>query len=310
MYFRINFTTNNILNCSFSEDGQYLGCGDDSGVISLWQSENISQNYNSFKLHNSSINRVLFSSDLLYTAASDGNCKIVDFKNCKEIRTLKNSGSIHVNDIDCYNQTIITANNNGTVKLWDKRLKLPIESISHGIHLKISKFINMHYMFMTAGILSEIFIWDLRRIEKRRLETRRVSQKNLHIASMTVSKDRQSFLSSDSAGNFFQLFMNNPIRPAKFFDIEVKLLSKCKFSKNVIKTTSDRRGKFFLYGNENGFVLILSKKNAKIIHNIKEHTGKVNDINFHPNAEIFCSCGSDNSLVFRTIRKDQLFYEN
>jgi WD40 repeat protein len=298
MYIKLNYNSSKILNCSFSQNGQHIVCGDDRGILLLWQTENINKNCIFFKIHDSSIDHMLFYSGLLYTASSDGKCKILDFNVCKNIRTFKSPDYNSINDVDCYKEITMTVNNIGIVKFWDKRTKAPIESISHGIHVKKAKFISKPFTFITTGILSNIFIWDLRKIEKEKFTKYILNKKKFQINSFLVSKNREFLFVSDIGNNYFQYNISF-IESTIYRKLQNTLFSTNIFSKKFLKTSCDTKGNFFGHGNNKGVVLIWSQKNGKIIYNTKEHIGNINHINFHPREKIFCSCGNDNNLVIK-----------
>jgi Prp8 binding protein len=298
MYIKLYYNSSTILNCSFSQNGQHIVCGDDKGVLLLWQSKNINKKCIFLKIHDSSINNMLFYSGLLYTVSSDGKCKILDFNVCKHIRTFKSLDFTSINDVDCSNEITMTVNNIGIVKFWDKRSKAPIESISHGIQLKKAKFLSKPFTFITTGVLSTIFVWDLRKIEKEKITKFILNKKKFQINSFLVSKNRKFLFVSDVENNYLQYNIGF-IELTMYRKLQTTLFLTNNVSKKFIKTSSDMKGKFFGHGNKDGVVLIWSQKTGKIIYNFKDHISNVNQINFHPKEKIFCSCGNDNSLVIK-----------
>ena len=299
MYIKLFYKSSIIQNCCFSQNGQQFACGDNKGNVSLWNSNNTIQSPIFIKLHSSSINQMFFYSGLLYTGSFDGNCKLLDFTMCKIIRTFKSLDFNSIDDIDCDKEIIITLNRVGILKFWDKRSKVPIESISHGIYLKTARFSHKPFLVFTAGNLSDIFIWDLRKIEKEKSMKFNLNKKNLQINSFAVSKKSHSLFVSDVAHNYFQCYINSLFKSVKFRNIQRAIFSNRIHSGKFIKTSSDTKGTFFGHGGANGDIFIWSQKNGKIVFTINEHNGNVNQVNFHPYNKIFCSCGKDKYVIIK-----------
>jgi Prp8 binding protein len=299
MYIKLNYKYSKIHSCSFSQNGEQFACGDEKGNISIWKSVNIFQKPMFIDLHTSTLNHILFHSGLLFTGSLDGNCKIVDFHMCKTVRTLKSIDFNSIYDLDCNNDITMTLNSMGVIKFWDNRNKLPIESITHGIHIERARFSHKPFLFFTAGILPEIFVWDLRKIEKGKIGKFNSIKKNFQINSLVISKKSKFLFVSDIRNNYYQYNINYPIKLINFRKIENVIISCKKFSEKFLKTSCDLEGNYIGYGSQNGNIFIWSQKSGKIIFNIKEHNGKINQVNFHPFNKIFCSCGKDNNVVIR-----------
>jgi WD40 repeat protein len=300
MNIRLKHTSSKLLTCSFSQNGKYIVCGDNKGVISIWNSDNKNTIFNFIKLHDSSVNHLLFHSNFLYTASSDGKCKILDLKSYKNVRTFDAMDHISIFDIDCFDEVIITVNNMGKINFWDKRIKNPIESISHGFNIKTAKFLFRSFLIVIAGILSEIIIWDFRKIQKQKIEKCIINKKSMQLNSLTVSKNRQSLFLSDITNNFFQYYFDQINKSVEYRKIQKNFFKFKNKSTTFLKTSSDMKNKFFGYGDNNGMIHILSQENGKLLYNHREHIGNINCIDFHPVNHIFSSCGDDKSLVIRT----------
>nr|UXY87621.1 U5 small nuclear ribonucleoprotein 40kDa subunit [Cryptomonas curvata] len=299
MYIKLYYKFSNIVTCCFSQNGQQFACGDEKGVLSLWNLGNIFRNPTLMDLHSSSLDHMLFHSSLLFTGFFDGTSKIIDFCVCKTIRTLKSIDFNRIYDLDCNKEITMILNNTGTVKFWDNRSKHPIESITHGTHIQRAQFSQKPFVFFTAGILPEIFIWDIRKIEKKKARKFKLNEKKFQINSLVVSKKNKFLFISDIENNYFQYYINFPIEWINSRRIQnVPALSK-NFSEKYLKISCDIEGNYIGYGNQYGNIFIWSQKTGKIIYNIKDHYGKVNQVNFHPNNKIFCSCAKDNNVIIR-----------
>ena len=299
MYIKLYYKSSKILNCCFSQNGQQFACGDDNGTVSLWRSADTIRNPIYIKVHSSSVNHMFFYSGLLCTGSFDGSCKLLDYNICKTVRTFKSLDFNSIDDLDCNKEIIITLNRVGTLTFWDKRSKIPVESISHGIFIKTVRFSHKPFLLYTAGNLPEIFIWDLRKLDKQKIKKFTMNKKNFHINSFSVSKKTRSLFVSDVANNYFQCYVDNLIQAVKFRNIQRIVFLNQNCIKTFIKTSSDRKARFFGQGDGNGNIFIWSQKSGKIVYNVKEHSEKINQVNFHPYNKIFCSCSKDMYVIIK-----------
>jgi WD40 repeat protein len=289
---KLKFSNNEITSCSFSSNGNLLTGGSADGKIFFFEKKNMIKPKMVVKIHNSLINKIVFDSHCLYTSSSDKSCKILEINTLKIVRTLNlNSGKSI--DFDIFGDYIITAGDNGNLKIWDKRIIYPIFNFSFGFYLKLARFFQDSLSFLTLGISSEILFGDLKKFTKN--ISIKISPKK--ISSLCILQNSSLFYSLNEFGqiskwslNLKKKFLNYCFFPSKKISFEDN-----EFINN--KIVCDFQGDFIMHGSSKGFIYIYDLKKKNLIKVKKNHYKNVYDMNFHPKNNFYCSCGEDGNLI-------------
>jgi WD40 repeat protein len=292
---KLKLSNHEILSCAFSSDGNLLAGGEINGKIFFFERKKIIKAQKIFKIHSSAINKILFDANYLYTASSDKTCKMSEINSFKIIRTFNpNLGKI--NDMDIFENLIVTSGDGGNLKIWDKRICFPVFNFHFGFNLKFSKFFKNSFSFLALGLSSEILFGDLRNYQKNILRTSfKMNIKN--IVSFCVSKTNSFFYSLNENGQICKWFFNfekNSLKYLSFFT-ENSLFKKQNFFRNKIACSF--QDKYIIHGSSTGFIYIYDQNKKSIIKAKKNHFDNVNEIIFHGKNNLFCTSGKDGNMI-------------
>lgn len=292
--FRLNLSTHEILSCSFSKNGDTLISGDSCGMLSVVKNDISIKIKKFFKIHKSSINRILCDSDYICTASSDSTCKIWKIETSHILKTL-NLGTENPFDIDLVDNLIVTSGDKGNMKLWDLRIRNSVGNIFHGVHLSAAKFLDDSFSIVSCGVFPELFFWDMRNFKKK-CKIFSLKGHGMKIQSFCLSRSDFSFYSLGCDGAICRWVFTHSKNSLKcrFFG-PIKTFSSLS-KPNFLKVSCDSLNRFIGHGGPNGIVYLRYQRRDKLIEKKKIHVGAVNQVNFHPEGRIFCSCGEDGFL--------------
>ncbi|AEA38750.1 hypothetical protein CPARA_1gp092 (nucleomorph) [Cryptomonas paramecium] len=290
MQINISWNFSKITSCMFYQDGSSLIGSTKKGSFFLYKMSE--QKMIFCNLYRSGIKYMLIEAGLLYAIFLDGQCKIIDLEKFKCLKIFRNN---IIQDVDSYEKIIITTDNAGMIKLWDTRIKTHFESIYYGFFgVKITKFLHKPFTLIASNQLSEIFIWDIRKIQESKKMFCNKNKQKILINSLSISKNRKFLFLCDAKDNFFQCRVNSE-------SIEYRKFEKVStFQGNIKKQlSSDTKNNFVGYGDHCGNIFIWSQVTGKLTYNIVETYGKISCFNFHPIDKLFCICRNKGDILVR-----------
>jgi len=295
MYKKIKIGDDKLTTTCFSSNGKYLAIGNTIGEIFLFINENKKIKINNF--HKSRINVLLFEDSLLYSASCDKKINLWDSNHDKLVRIFKeNFGKIV--DIDKKKNSILVSTDEGCVKFWDKRFKKSIDDVNTGFTSKSAKFLGDENFFATGGSSPFLYLWDFRKMEKKKPFLKIFVGNKVEINSFCVSKFDSLIFYIDIFGNLYKW-----CKKKRNLKININIGKKnCKDTKKIskFKLKNDFFDKYVSMFNDNGDTYIFYQSNGKIIKRIKNHLIVTEDVTFNPNKKILCSGGEKGNIIFQS----------
>nr|UXY86713.1 U5 small nuclear ribonucleoprotein 40kDa subunit [Cryptomonas paramecium] len=293
MQIKINWNFSKITRCIFYENGNSLIGGTKKGSFFIYKMFEKKISFcNSYKF---CIKYMLIEAGSLYAIFSDGKCRMINLEKFKCLNTFQSYQNNDIQDIDCYEKIMVTTDNKGMIKLWDTRIKTYFESIYYNFFgVKITKFLHKSFTLIASNRLSEIFIWDIRKIQKPGKMLCNKNKQNILINAISISKNRKFFFLCDIKNNFFQCYMNSQ-------SIKYRAFEKIStFQTNVKKQlSSDEKNNFIGYGDYRGNIFIWCQTTGKLIYNSAETYGKISCFSFHPIDKLFCICRNEGDVLIK-----------
>jgi hypothetical protein len=297
MYKKIKIGDDKLTTTCFSSDGKYLAIGNITGEIFLFIRENKKIRIKINCFHKSRINVLLFEDSLLYSASCDKKINLWDYNHDKLVRMFhKNFGKIV--DIDKKKNSILVSTNEGIVKFWDKRFKKSIDEVNTGSNLKSAKFLGGENFFATGGNSPFLYLWDLRKMEKKKPFLKIFVGNKVEINSFCVSKIDSLIFYLDIFGNLYKWCRKKGNLKVKF-NIGKKNRKDPK-QISMFKLKNDCFDKYMSMFNDNGDTYIFYQSNGKIIKKIKNNLIITEDVTFNPNKKILCSGGEKGNVIFQS----------
>ena len=209
-----------------------------------------------------------------------------------------------VNAVDRVSETtVISASDDRTCRLWDRRQKRPAAVLTCDFPVLAVAAAVEHHQIFTSGIDPKIYAWDWRRFGD-------ASGKAHHhpIYSMAGHGDTVTSLAvHPGAGNPY-LLSNSMDQTLRSWDIRPFLTTNkrhCKTfqghvhsaEKGLLKCAWSADGSLLSAGSSDGRVHIWDEVSAQELYDLPGHKGCVNAVAFHPvETTVIASGGSDKQI--------------
>jgi len=296
---RINFNSDEICSSYLCGRKKIMSMGDSSGNIKILNLKEGFGLYKILKIHDLGVTKISTVDSKLLSCSLDSKLKIWDLsKWCLINSFFEHQGSI--NDLDVSEKTIITASEDGDLRIWDIRIKSSTGKISHGSNLTNCSFLNDKNLILSHGLTNFVYLWDLRMNQNILAKSKILKKSNYSILSSCVSKFSNFIFILDSQNKVYRLTGRDKkiSSPCNFFS--ENNIRKEALHKSILKLNLDDRGNFILNGDSQGKSYIRSQKNGKILSQFKDHFAPVKEVIINSVLKIFFSYSIDGSFVFRT----------
>ncbi|GAB6030114.1 U5 small nuclear ribonucleoprotein [Chamberlinius hualienensis] len=285
--------------CKFHPNGQTIAsCGTDR-IIFLWNVYGECENYALLSGHTGAIVDLNFNTDgsMIVTASVDKTIGIWDSETGQRIRKLKGHTTF-VNS--CHParrgpQMIASGSDDGSVKLWDSRKKMAVNSFDSSYAVTAVTFNDTSEQIISGGIDDDVKVWDLRKnamLYKMRGHTDTVT-------GLSLSPDG-SFVISNGMDNTIRLWDIRPFAPQERCQ-KIFQGHQHNFEKNFLKCSWSTDGSKISAGSSDRFVYIWDTTSRRILYKLPGHNGSVNEVHFHPNEPIIASGSSDKQIFLGEI---------
>lgn len=292
---KINFKKIELCCNSLSEKDKILAIGDSTGIVRILD---IRKNFNSginLKSHKLEISKIINDESNLISCSSDTKIKRYDLR--KQIildSFIGHNGP--VNDLDIFQKSMISASEDGDVRLWDLRENKFTGKLTHGFNLSGCKFMNNSNLIVSVGLDNTLFLWDLRMNKTFLKKTEVLRNENNIVISLCVSKfSNYLFI----LNNNFRVFrIGKKYTHCSEFIGKKKERNPCFYR---MKLNEDDNSKFLLHGNLEGKIFIRNQKSGKILKQFYDHLSEVTEITLNQKIKTLVSCGKDGSVVIRKV---------
>jgi len=291
-----------VFTAKFSPDGEMIASGGFERLIMLWSTYGECENFHTMKGHAGAIMQVKFSTDAerLYSASTDKTIGIWCMGTGERIKRLKGH-STFVNTVDCARrgpQIVCSGSDDGTVKVWDTRKKLPTTTLQSNYQVTAVCFNDTAEQVISGGIDNELKVWDLRKGEvaykmKGHTDT---------VTGLTLSPDG-SYVLSTAMDNTMRIWDVRPFAPTDRPDRCLKLFQghQHTFEKNLLRCAWSPDGSRISSGSGDRFVYVWDTTTRRVVYKLPGHAGSVNDVDFHPVEPIIMSASSDKKIYLGEI---------
>jgi len=191
---------------------------------------------------------------------------------------------------------VATGSDDGTVKLWDMRVKSAQKTFNNRYAVTAVCFSAQNDQIFAGGIDNAIKVWDLRKSDVHMyLEGHEDS-----ITGVKLSPDG-SYLLSNSMDNTVRIW---DIKPYVTGPRNIKIFQGIQhnFEKTLLRCSWSPDGSKISAGSADRFVCIWDQATRRILYKLPGHRGSVNEVDFHPTEPIIASCSSDQAIYLGEIK--------
>ncbi|KAK9477492.1 WD40-repeat-containing domain protein [Lipomyces japonicus] len=291
--------TGEIYASRFDDSGQIIASGSQDRTILLWNTYGANENFGIIKGHKGAILDLAFSRDskYVYSASTDATLGVFDVESGTRIR--KHTGHEDVvNTIDRVrrgNELLVSGSDDGTIGLWDPRVKLAIDYMQTDFPILAVAFGELGSQIFSAGIDHQIKVWDVR---QRASVAYTLSGHSDSVTSLAVSPDAQ-FLVSQSMDNTVKTWDVRPFAAEPRLQHSFEGARSNDVEKNLLRASFNHDGSKIIAGSADRTVVIWNTQQPdKILYKLPGHTGSVNDASFSPyEHNVILSGSSDRTLM-------------
>ncbi len=153
--------------CKFSPDGSILASSGFDRKIFLWNVYGECENWVTMQGHTGAVLDLKFNKDgsEFVTCSTDKSVCIWDINTCERIKKIKAHKEI-VNSVDFCRQSpnlLVTASDDSTVKLWDRRRRGEVMSFDSKYQVLTCCFNENGEQIVSGGIDNDIKVWDIKK---------------------------------------------------------------------------------------------------------------------------------------------------
>lgn len=296
--------TDAVYSAEFNHEGNLIASGGGDKLINVWKlpvdEEDESINLGSVQGHKSAITSIRWLADdiELASASADMTVAVWDLASGKKVKTCKNNSIINEIAYNDLNKDIIaTADDNGSVNLWDRRQKQPVLSIHTKYPVLTCTLSNSGSNIYFSGIDPKVNAYDIRNGEEA-LWT--CSGPIDSITSLSINHDDSMLVSRSTRGsvntyNAKDVIPESVLRPSPYiFDgapsnSEYKLIRTC-FSKDSVHIFS---------GSDDKTVTMWDVSSRRVLNKFSGHEGLVLGVSVHPTERIVLSTSLDGTVIVR-----------
>lgn len=318
---RLDAHSGPIYTAKFNEDGTFIASGGKDNCLKLWNLENmdlgtetegLEDGFYEEKIAGSAITWIQWSQledSQLFLSSADRTCTIFDLNKSTKVKTFKHPG--------CVNQlsrskkdTIITACDDGCVRIFDKRTKLPVHTVKTELQLPILTCCTGldENRFYFSGIDPTIYCYDYRNFEKSWSES--ASHSN-NVTSLSLSPDSSYLLSKSIDGTIkyydSRITTTNIRSRAKpyVFDgtkgAEEDWLVRAILINDPSSESDELLNVISGSGAGDNYTYVWEFASRKLINKLDGHLGIVHDVDYSEINRQLVSASADGSLIIRNL---------
>nr|VZI06609.1 unnamed protein product [Spirometra erinaceieuropaei] len=275
-------------------EGCYVVSAGFDRQIFLWETYGECQNIAVMTGHGGAILDLAISSDgeLLYSASSDKTLAIWDLETCQRVKRIRGHQNI-VNSVDIARrgpQLICSGSDDGTVRLWDRRVKKEVQNFQNTYQVLSVTFSDTAEMIFSGGIDNIVKGWDLRKLDI----SMRLNGHTDTVTALSLSPDGNHLL-SNAMDNTLRMWDVRPYAPAERCT-RIFTGHMHTFEKNLLRCAWSPDGRRVTCGSGDRFVYVWDTNSRHLIYKLPGHSASVNETAFHPLEPILLSCGSDKKI--------------
>ena len=283
-----------IFSAKFHPNGEILASGGFDRLIYLWNVHGECENYAVLRGHLGPVMEIQFNTDgdTMISASTDKTAALWDVETGSRIKRLRGHTSF-VNSCTSNRrgpQTYATGSDDGMVKVWDPRQRRATHTFSNIYQVMAVTFNDTSDQIISGGLDNDIKIWDLRRADLM-LDLKGHGDT---VTSLCLSPDGTHVL-SNGMDNTVRLW---DVRPFVAGQRQIKIFMGAQhgFEKNLLRCSWSPDGSRVAAGSADRCVYVWETSSRRVLYKLPGHDGSVNDVQFHPQEPVICSCGSDKKI--------------
>lgn len=278
----------------FSPNGQFLASAGFDRLILLWSVFGECENIATLKGHTGAVMDMRYSTDgsQLLSCSTDKTLALWDVEVGERVRKFKGHQTF-VNTCDVARrgpQYLCSGSDDGTVRLWDSRKKIAIQTFQNMYQVTSVCFSDTSEQLISGGIDNDIKVWDLRKKEV----LFRMRGHSDTVTGMKLSPDG-SYLLTTAMDNTVRIWDVRPFAPQERC-VKIFQGNQHIFEKNLLRVAWSPDGGKVSAGSGDRFLYIWDTTSRRILYKLPGHTGSVNDVDFHPFEPIVASGSSDKKI--------------
>lgn len=285
----------------FNENGNYLATGGYDKYINIWKlptDEDEQCNIWCSQAHKNAVTCLRWTKDdNLISSSADLTLAFWDSETGDKIRNCKNNSII--NEIDNFDNMVVSGDDNGNVKIWDSRQKLPLSTITNKFPILTCTFNHKGTNLYFSGVDPTIHAFDIRKLDSALWKCQGPIDSITSISlnsddSIMVSRSTRGVVNVYNSKDFIPESVSR-ISPYNYdgapADNEYKLIRSC-FSKDNTNIVS---------GSDDKTVTMWNVSSRRVVNKLAGHEGSVLDVDYHPTEKILLSTSSDGSIIVREL---------
>jgi len=280
--------------CEFDPTGKCLASASFDNRILLWEVGGDCANYNVLYGHKNAVLDCHWSKDSsrIVSCSADATLAFWDANVGMKIKTLKGHDNI-VNACAISRRgpdVLASASDDNTVKLWDPRQRLPTGSFEMDYQATAVALSEGGEVIYAGGIDGVIVAHDVRKA----CEVFRLEGHTDIITGLSINP-LGSHLLSNACDHTLRSW---DIRPFCAGARQDKVFQGHRHGsdRNLLRCAWSRDGEQVACGSADRIVRVFDEPSAMELYALPGHRGTVNDVAFHPTANIIVSASSDKSL--------------
>lgn len=289
--------TGSVYALSYSPDGECLASASFDMTCLLWNATGNCENLNVLSGHKNAVLDVKWSQDgeHLATASADKIVAWWDGNTGQRIKRFVGHEGI-VNKVDTSRvsfKSVASASDDGTVKVWDARVKsatatldceYPTTSVAFGLDDNI---------VYSAGIDNCITAWDLRMVEKKSMM---IKAHQDTITCLSLHPKGTHLLSNSMDGTMKSWDVRPFVPDGNKRHCKTFLGGTHNAEKGLLNCSWSSDGNMVSGGSADKVVHIWDEMTAEELYYLPGHKGCVNAVVFHPKENVVASGASDKAI--------------
>eukprot|EP01029_Cantina_marsupialis_P009840 TRINITY_DN226_c0_g1_i4.p1 TRINITY_DN226_c0_g1~~TRINITY_DN226_c0_g1_i4.p1 ORF type:complete len:348 (+),score=51.97 TRINITY_DN226_c0_g1_i4:65-1108(+) len=284
-----------VYGCEFDPSGDNLATCSFDKTILLWKVHGECENYGMLTGHKNAVTDIHWTVDgeNLVSCSADKTVSLWDIKTGMRIRKFEGHKSfVNACSPSRHGELMVASvSDDSTAKLWDHRTRGAVKSLKEKYQLTAVAFNEDGDQVICGGIDNTIRVWDIRKDE----------------ISLELSghMDTVTGLSLSPCGNF--VLSNSMDQTLRCWDIRPFCpSSRCTtifeghthgVEKNLLRCCWSPDGRMVTAGSSDGHLCVWDRYSGSIKYRFSGHSASLNDISWHPDEPIICTCSTDKNIV-------------
>jgi len=283
----------------FSPDGRHLVSGGFDKQLLVWNTYGECENFCVLKGHTNAVLELHWSPEgnQVYSCSADMSVAVWDVEQGKRVKKLSGHSAI-VNSVQPSRRgspMLVSGGDDGTVKLWDLRIRRCVHTFEHQYQMLAVHFDDTSDRVFAGSLDNNIYVFDVRKRGEEPMMT------------LEGHADNVTGLSVSASGNW--LLSNSMDQTIRMWDIRSYFAGatseRCShvlqgathnFEKNLLRVRWSPDDKFATAGSADRFVNIWDMRSKSLVYKLPGHNGSVTECAFHPKEPIIASASSDKTL--------------